>query len=189
MDTTLEQYRLVAGPLTAVIDAVPAEAWSNPSPCEDWTAADVVAHLVETQRGLLRDHGVELGEAPDVAADPVAAWHRHSTQVTDALSDDAVPATAFDGFFGPTTLGETLVQFYVWDMVVHRWDVATAAGLPTTLTDAELDRAEQGIEAFGDALYMEGICRPGVEAPADADRTARVLARLGRRPPVDAARA
>jgi hypothetical protein len=66
-------------------------------------------------------------------------------------------------------------------MVVHRWDVARTAGLDGTLTEAELDRIEQGIEAFGPTLYMEGICRDGIEAPSDADRATRALARLGRR--------
>jgi uncharacterized protein (TIGR03086 family) len=181
MNTTLSQYRTASHPLTEVIDAVPADGWSQASPCEDWTARDVVGHLIETQRSLLAEHGVELGPAPDVDADPAAAWHDHAGQVTAALSDDAVPAIAFDGFFGPTTLGDTLVQFYVWDMVVHRWDIASAVGAGTSFTDDELDRVERGIEGFGDALYMEGICKPGVEAPAEADRAARLLARLGRR--------
>ncbi|WNB84408.1 TIGR03086 family metal-binding protein [Cellulomonas sp. ATA003] len=183
MNTTLEQYRSAARPLTAVVDAVPAEAWSHPSPCEDWTARDVVGHLVATQRSFLTERGVALGDAPDATTDPAAAWRAHVAQVEVALTDDAVPAVAFDGFFGPTTVGDTLVRFYVWDMVVHRWDVATAvgAGTGTTFTADELDRVEDGIAGFGDALYVDGICRPGVEAPADADRATRLLARLGRR--------
>ncbi|WP_199583033.1 hypothetical protein [Blastococcus sp. TF02-09] len=66
-------------------------------------------------------------------------------------------------------------------MVVHRWDVARTAGLDGSLDDAELDRIERGIESFGPVLYMEGICRDGVEPPAGSDRAARLLARLGRR--------
>ena len=180
MDTTLTQYQSAARPLTAVVDGVTAEAWGSPSPCEDWTARDVVGHLVETQRGLLSQHGVALGEAPDVAGDPAAAWHEHASQVTAALSDDAVPAIAFEGFFGPTTLGATLVQFSVWDMVVHRWDVAQAVGGDTGFTTDELDRVEQGADSFGEALHMDGVCKPSVEAPGDADRATRLLARLGR---------
>jgi len=180
MDTTLTQFQTAARPLTDVLDSVPAGEWDRRSPCEDWTARDVVAHLVETQRALLAEHGVGLGPAPDVPADPAAAWRAHAGAMVAVLADDAVPAIAYDGFFGPTTLGETLVQFYVWDMVVHRWDVATAVGLGTSFTDAELDRMEGGADVFGDALYLEGICKPGVQAPAGADRATRLLARLGR---------
>ena len=133
-----------------------------------------------TQREFLTTHGVDLGEAPDVVADPAAAWRAHAERVTGAVSDEAVAAREFDGFFGRTTVGAAFEQFYVWDMVVHRWDVARSAGLDAALTDAELDRVESGAEAFGDALYMDGICRPGSEPPAGAGRETRVLARLGR---------
>ena len=167
-------------PLTALLDAVPPAGWSRPSPCEGWTAADVVGHLVETQRQFLTTHGVDLGEAPDVAADPAAAWRRHAERVAWAVSDDAVPAREFDGFFGPTTVGAAFEQFYVWDMVVHRWDVARAVGADAALTDEELDRIETGADSFGPALHMDGICRPALDVPADADRRTRALARLGR---------
>ena len=166
--------------LSAVLEAVPAEAWGAPSPCEGWTARDVVRHLVETQRELFARHGLELGDAPDVDADPAGAWRAHSARVLDVLADDAVPAIAYDGHFGPTTLGATLVDFYAFDMVVHRWDVAQAAGLDAGLTDEELDRLDRGADGFGGALYMEGICKPGVSAPEGASREAVVLARLGR---------
>ena len=180
MNATATSYETAHSALSAVLDALPAGAWSRPSPCEGWTAADVVAHLIETQRDFLGQRGVELGPAPDVAAGPAAAWRQHAQQVRDGLTDD-VAATPYEGFFGPSTVGGTFEQFYVWDMVVHRWDVARTAGLEGTLTDAELDRIERGIEGFGPALYMEGICRDGVEPPAGADRTTRLLARLGRR--------
>ena len=58
---------------------------------------------------------------------------------------------------------------------------ARAAGLEAPFTDAELDQIERDVEGFGPALYMEGICRDGVEPPAGADRATRLLARLGRR--------
>lgn len=180
MNETASSYETADRPLTAVLEALPAAAWSEPSPCEGWSAADVVAHLVGTQRDFLGQRGLDLGTAPDVAADPAAAWRDHAERVREALTDEVV-ATPYEGFFGPSTVGATFEQFYVWDMVVHRWDVARTAGLDGTLTEAELDRIERGIESFGPALYSDGICRDGVELPADADRATRLLARLGRR--------
>jgi uncharacterized protein (TIGR03086 family) len=180
MNTTATHYAAAGGPLTALLDAVPPSAWRNPSPCEGWSAADVVGHLIDTQREFLARHDVDLGAAPDVAADPATAWRAHAGRVTEVLSDDAVPATAFDGYFGPTTVGATFEQFYIWDMVVHRWDVARAVGADASFTDEELDRIEAGADSFGPALHMDGICAPAVEVPADADRDVRTLARLGR---------
>ncbi|MGY1707334.1 TIGR03086 family metal-binding protein [Geodermatophilus sp. SYSU D00697] len=180
MTDTASSYQAADRPLTALLDAVPHEAWTAPSPCQGWSARDVVRHMVETQRDFLTGRGVDLGEQPDVDADPAAAWREHARRVAAAIADDAVAGAGFDGFSGPTTVGATLERFYVWDMLVHRWDVARATGVEAGFTDEELDRIEQGAEGFGDALYTEGICAPAVEAPADADRATRVLARLGR---------
>ncbi|MCZ2819984.1 TIGR03086 family metal-binding protein [Modestobacter sp. VKM Ac-2977] len=180
MTSTATSFAAADRPLTALLDTVPPTGWSRPSPCEGWTAADVVGHVIGTQREFLSTHGVDLGEAPDVAADPAAAWRAHAQRVTEAVSDDAVASREFDGFFGRTTVGAAFEQFYVWDMVVHRWDVARAVGAEDDLTDEELDRVEAGADGFGDALHMEGICRPALDVPADADREARLLARLGR---------
>ncbi len=180
MSTAETQYEAARRPLTAVIEAVPADAWTNRSPCADWSARDVVRHLIETQREFLIGHGVDLGDQHDIDTDPARAWRVHTEHVLQAISDDTVPAIAYDGHFGPTTVGATLEQFYVWDMYVHRWDIAQATGVDAGLTDAELDRIEQGADSFGEALYMDGVCRPGVQAPADADRHVRLLARLGR---------
>ncbi|MEV6600829.1 maleylpyruvate isomerase family mycothiol-dependent enzyme [Actinoplanes sp. NPDC051346] len=182
MTDTATHYETALRPLTAVVDAVPPHAWDAPSPCEGWSARDVVGHLIGTQRETLTDHGVDLGDAPDLIVDPAAAWAEHSRRVLDALTDDELVDRAYDGFLGPTTVGGTVEQFYVWDMYVHRWDLARAVGLDAAFTDAELDRIERGADSFGSALYMDGMCRPTL-APTDADRTdraTRVLARLGR---------
>jgi uncharacterized protein (TIGR03086 family) len=180
MNPTATRYAAADRPLTALLDAVPATDWASPSPCADWTAADVVGHLIDTQREFFGTHGVDLGPAPDAATDPAGAWRGHAERVAEALADDTVAAREFEGFFGPTTVGAAFEQFYVWDMFVHRWDIARAVGADAELTDAEVDRMEAGADSFGPALYMDGICRPAVDVPADADRPTRVLARLGR---------
>src|SRR3712207_2659031 len=114
-------YTTADRPLAAVLDAVPTDAWGRPSTCEGWTVREVVRHLVQTQREFLTGRGVDLGEEPDVDADPAAAWRAHALRVAAALADEQVAGREYDGFFGRTTLGASLAQFYVWDMLVHRW--------------------------------------------------------------------
>jgi uncharacterized protein (TIGR03086 family) len=180
MTTASTQYEAAARPLSVVLDMAPQDRWTAPTPCEGWTARDVVSHLIETQREFFDRHGVALGAAPDVHSDPAAAWRDHAKRVGEAISDDELAARQYDGHFGPTTVGATLAQVYGWDMLVHRWDLAQAVGADAGLTEQELDRIERGADGFGEALYMDGVCRAGTEAPADADREARLLARLGR---------
>ena len=108
MNATHTSYETTNRPLTAVLDAVPAGAWSGPSPCDGWSATDVVAHLVQTQRDFLLTHGADLGPAPDVPADPGAAWRDHAQRVLGALAHDGFVATGYDGHVGPTTVGASL---------------------------------------------------------------------------------
>ncbi|MBK5222181.1 MAG: maleylpyruvate isomerase family mycothiol-dependent enzyme [Acidimicrobiia bacterium] len=178
--TTAERYATANGPLTDLIDNLPADDWERDSPCDGWTARDVLRHMIETQRQFLADHDVELPGAPDIDADPAAAWRGHSEAVLAAISDERATATGYEGHFGPTTVGATLEQFHVFDMVAHRWDLSQAAGRVERFTDAELDQLEAGITTFGDSIYMQGVCVPGVEVATDADRQDRVLATLGR---------
>ena len=181
---TLARYAEANAPLTSVLDAVPADAWTRPSPCEGWTARDVVDHLIQTQRDFLTGRGFDPGPSADtdsvVDTNPAAAWRAHAAAVTGLLARQDVPDTGYDGYFGPTTVGDTLVQFYVPDMVVHRWDVAAAVDGDTRLSDAELDRTAQSIESWGEAMYMDGICKAGLEPPAGASRQVVLLARMGR---------
>lgn len=175
----LNRYNSYAHGFGEVLATVPAEAWSNPSPCDGWTVRDVVAHVVDSQRDFFAGHDVDLGTTPPFD-DPAAAWQAHRDAVASRLADPAIADRAFDGHFGPTTIGETLIRFYGFDMIAHRWDVATAAGLDHRFTDDQLTEMETAADGFGEALYSEGVCER-LEVPAGADRQTALLARLGRR--------
>lgn len=151
--------------------------WSAGSPCEGWTAADVVDHVVDTERQFLSGHGADLGDRP--SGTPAEVWAAHLAAVRPLVTED-LRSTEYDGFFGRTTIGATLDDFYGFDLVVHGWDLGSATGRPTTFTDAEMDVMEQAFVGFGDHAYDEGVFRPALDVPADADRQTRLLARMGR---------
>ena len=108
MTSTGDQYQAALRPLTAVVEAVAPDRWDAPSPCEGWTARDVVAHMVQNQREMLTGHGADLGDAPDLAADPAGAWREHAGRVLGVLADGALVGRTYDGHVGPTTVGATL---------------------------------------------------------------------------------
>lgn len=182
MNDIAKQYRTLAERVAAVAEAVDPDRWRAPSPCEGWSAADVVAHLVHTQREFLSGHGLPVGEAQPVADDPAGAWRRHLDTVTALLETPGVAEQPFDGFFGPTTIGLALARFYGFDMIVHRWDLGRATGVPTAFSATELDQVEASLDAFGEHLYGDGICRPPVRISASATLQDRLLARTGRDP-------
>ncbi|MDP3890559.1 TIGR03086 family metal-binding protein [Nocardioides sp.] len=163
-----------------VVGAVPAEQWDAPSPCAGWTAADVVDHVVDSQRDFLERQDLGLDERPRGA--PEQVWTHHVTALRRRLGDGADLRREYDGYFGTTTIGATLVDFYVFDLIVHRWDIAASVGRDERFTEAELDQMEASMKVFGDALYAEGVCAAPVPVPADASRQDRVLGLLGRDP-------
>ena len=59
-DTTLEiaaRYRARAHAFERRVAAVQPHQWESQSPCEEWTARDVVGHVVEMHEGMLRPLG------------------------------------------------------------------------------------------------------------------------------------
>ena len=153
--------------------------WSAPTPCEGWSAADVVGHVVDTQRQFLQGHGIELRERP--AGSPDDVWEQHLSVVRPLAADPDLRARAYDGVFGHTTIGATLDAFYGFDLVVHGWDLGSSNDRPITFTAAEMDVLEQALAGFGEHAYDEGVFRRPVDVAQDADRQTRLLARMGRR--------
>ena len=52
--TAADEYREIAGRFTALVEGVPDDAtWDRRSPVPEWTARDVVRHLVEWIPGFL----------------------------------------------------------------------------------------------------------------------------------------
>nr|WP_217997146.1 TIGR03086 family metal-binding protein [Kineosphaera limosa] len=173
----MQQYERLAEPFGAVVETI--DDWEAASPCEGWSARDVLAHVVDTQRDFLGAH-VDVGAAPELGDDSGAGWRSHDARVRELLGDPAVAATEFEGHFGPATVGDTLVRFYGFDLLVHRWDLARSAGRDERFNGNELGIIEAAVEGFGDALYGDGICKRPVPVPEGADRQARTLALLGR---------
>lgn len=176
MNTQIIEFLARADLFTTVVDA--AEGWDAPSPCDDWTALDVLDHVVDTQRDTLVGRGLDVGDRP--TGEPAEVWATHLAQLRTVLADDEAVSAEYDGNFGPTTLANNLALFYGFDLIVHRWDIGTATGQQVDLSEEEITTAEQAADGFGDALHMEGICKPAIEVAPDASRQLRLLARLGR---------
>ena len=161
---------------SATVDAT--TDWSAPSPCTGWTAADVVDHVVDTERDYLSRMDVDLPARP--TGSPAEVWAAHLAAVRPLVTDE-LRAREYDGFFGRTTMGATLDDFYGFDLVVHGWDLGSSQGAPTTFTDGDMDAMERAFVGFGDHAYDDGVFEQPVDVAEDADRQTRLLARMGRR--------
>ncbi len=176
MSDNSAQFLANADRFTLIVSGVPD--WDAPSACTDWTAAQALDHVIDTQRGLFQQHGRDLGQR--AAGTPEELWLVHRAAIEPHVLDEDWLATAYDGWFGPTTVGETLSTFYGFDLLVHGWDIASASDERYDWTQAEMDQVETAMAGFGAALYTEGVCKAAVEVPGDASRQVKLLGLLGR---------
>jgi uncharacterized protein (TIGR03086 family) len=176
-----ERYRKRSQEFADTIAAVPEDRWSNPSPCEEWTARDVVRHVVQTPGMFFGMIGRDYPEPPSVDDDPVAAFAAASDAMQRALDDPETATTEFDGFFGRTSFERAVDRFVNFDLVVHRWDLARATGLDETMPPEEIARLSGEAAGFGPEARSPGVFGPEVDVPPDADHQTALLGLLGRR--------
>ena len=161
----------------SAFDTVISQAtdWSGASPCDAWSAAGVLDHVIDTQRDFLSERGFGLGERP--AGAPAEVWKAHLASARAVLADSAAGRTAYDGWFGPTTVGDSLARFYGFDLVVHRWtsrarQAATPPGRTRRWTSSTSPSSRSGRRSTpkGSALLPSRCpttrrARPGCWAP------------------------
>ncbi|CAM01144.1 TIGR03086 family metal-binding protein [Saccharopolyspora erythraea] len=182
MSDISERYRALAAEFTRRVAAVPAGSWENPSPCEGWTARDVLRHVVEVHRDMPSWAGLSVTLHRHVDDDPVGAWSEARDAIQELLEDPDRAGKRYDGIFGPTTAEATVDRFLGFDLLVHGWDIARATGQDESLPEHEVTRVYADARALGDNLRRSGVCGPEVVVGEDASEQEKLLAFLGRRP-------
>jgi len=183
--TAADEYREVAGHFTALVEAVPDDAtWEQQSPVKEWTARDVVRHLVEWFPGFLEGGtGITLPGGPSVDDDPVAAWRTMSDGVQALLDDPASAGTVLrNQYIGEVPLPQAVSRFFTADVFMHTWDLARATGQDETLDPQRCAELLEGMQPIDELLRSSGQYGPKVEVPDDADVQTRMLAFIGRDP-------
>lgn len=179
-DTIASQYQRLASEFADTVGEVNVHTWNDPSPCAGWSALDVLRHVIDSHAMVLGLVGDELWPGPPVGSDPLGAWISASDQLQARLDNPTAAVDPIEGEPG-TTFEQAVDQLLPLDLIIHRWDIATAAGLDATISATDLADARRMAEALGDDLRGEGVFGPPLEPPAGADDQARLLAFLGRR--------
>jgi len=182
MSDTADRYRKLAAAFTAKVESVPDDRWTSATPCSDWTARDLVRHVVDTQGLFLGFVDRTLPDSVSVDDVPVAAWSSARDVVQAGLDDPAVATMEYDAFGGRSTFEKGVGTFLCADLVVHGWDLARATGQDESMDLAEVSRVRTDMAKMGDMLRSPGAFGPEVAAPDGADEQSELLAFLGRHP-------
>jgi uncharacterized protein (TIGR03086 family) len=183
--TPADEYRSIAARFTELVRGVADDAmWERRSPVPEWTARDVVRHLVEWFPGFLQGGaGITLPTGPSVDDDPVGAWCTMSDAV-QRLLDDPETATRVlaNPHIGELPVDVAIGRFFTGDVFVHTWDLARATGQDDTLDAQRCAEMFEGMQPLDDVLRSSGQYGPKVAVPADADPQTTLLAFVGRDP-------
>jgi len=193
MHEILDRYRRRADAFDRLIIATRADQWSNPSPCQKWTALDVVDHMVGMHLSMAKTAGRATDAFLPVASGALAAFRAARQEVEALLLDPALASTECATPTGPMTLEQQIDEVVSDDLPQHGWDLAKATGQDDTMDPADVERlwaSTTAIPADVMARYRTpGAFGPGIEVYGpevpvadDASLQHRLLGFLGRDP-------
>jgi uncharacterized protein (TIGR03086 family) len=181
MTDVQDAYRRVSKDFDAAVRAVTPDKWEAQSPCEQWRARDVVAHIVTGHRGVIAS--VRGGESTPLSADedPRRAWAEASRAIDEITGEPEVLAKEIDGPRGKMPAGQIIGQFVTMDLLVHTWDLARAVGTDERLDEDSVRRAYDAVKPMDAMIRRPGVFGPKLEPPPGADLQTEFLYFLGRR--------
>jgi|GEM_PF-227416 len=177
---------------TEMLALVGPGAVGRPTPCTDWTVAQVASHLIGSLLLLARVvegdaiDGAEfnpaaLATAGHGAGDLAGAMRTVAARTVAAFSQPGALARTFPYPPPGPTPGFVLANLCLLESLVHGWDVARGAGVAYR-PDAEVIAAVAGFtgQAIGDDQRRAGLFGPVLDPGAGAVPLARLLGYLGR---------
>jgi uncharacterized protein (TIGR03086 family) len=181
MTDVQDRYRQVSNGFDAAVRAATPDKWEAQSPCEQWRARDVVAHVVAGHRGVIA--GVRGGDAKPLGADedPERAWEQACRAVGEITADPEALGKEIDGPVGKMPVGQIIGRFVTMDLLVHTWDLARAVGADERLDEDSVRHAYEGIKPMDAMIRQPNVFGPKLEPPLGADVQTEFLYFLGRR--------
>lgn len=176
--TVSDRYRRLSAMFDSTVTAV--ESWDAQSPCEEWTARDVLAHVLTTEADFPSKVGLTLDRSVDAAADPVGAWHEVRDSMQAILDDPTTAGLEYEALGEQTTLAESVDRFLCFDLIVHRWDIGRAAGLDVEIPAEDIADGNTFLDMMGQMFYDYGASKPAIPVADDASDQDRLLGRAGR---------
>jgi uncharacterized protein (TIGR03086 family) len=177
-----------------IVSKLTADDLDRPTPCSEWTVADLLAHMTVQHRGFAaaaRGNGADLDvwKVQPLAADPVRDYAAAAADVIAAYAElDSLDQLFELPEFGPGVKapGAMAIRAHFIDYVVHGWDIARALGVPYHLDDDFVEPSLEIIQMV--PTGEERAASPSkafateLPVPPNADPLDHILLHLGRNP-------
>ena len=185
MTDLIPLYRCAVEEFGRRVHGVPAGAWSDPTPNDDWDVRALVNHVVGENRWappLLAGSTIEeVGERFDgdlLGDNPLDVWDQSAEEAVDAAARADLDAIVHLSF------GDVPASEYLWqltaDAAIHAWDLARATGQDETLDAALVAGVAEWFAGVEEMYRAAGAIGPAVEAAGGPQDV--LLGRFGRDP-------
>jgi uncharacterized protein (TIGR03086 family) len=169
----------------AIVAKVSADDLTKPTPCSEWTLAELIAHMTAQHNGFaVASTGASDPEAWTVKPANVTAYREAAERVIAAFAASTARRFPLPEIGGEFAAAQA-IGFHFIDYLVHGWDVAQAIGIDYTpepdLVAAALPIAE-AVPDGNERRQPGSAFAPSVATPQDASAWDRILAMLGRSP-------
>lgn len=181
MSQAQERYPLTAQAFDARVQAAPPNSWNAQSPCTEWTARDIVAHVVDNHRRLITEVAGDETGPMTADEDPKAAWTSVYETMCKLMEDPEAMARSVQGPVGPMPLDQMLSQFVCMDVLVHTWDLARAVGGDERLDEESVRESYEALKPVDAMIRQPKVFGPKLDPPPGADVQTEFLYFLGRR--------
>jgi uncharacterized protein (TIGR03086 family) len=159
---------------------IPDSALTKPTPCDGWTVADLLRHMNERHDAVAE---TVLGPLDQHSEDPRDDFARIAARWTAAL--EATGPNLNLPSHGPVST-EWVLGVHTVDMLVHRWDLASALQtelrVPAGLAEAALPLARANTAPGSPLNQPGGAYRPPITENPSGSAMDTIVALLGRNP-------
>jgi uncharacterized protein (TIGR03086 family) len=173
-------YALVADGFSARVEKISAEQWALPTPHEDWTVRELVAHVISTQRRVLATLGGPGAPEVDENGDLSEQWRGASGAMSEALNDPKRATRTVRGLLGRQPFASLVGELICADTLVHTWELSRAIGHDETLDPAAMAASTERLTPIDDAVRRPGGFVTKIPAPDGADQQTAFLLFCGR---------
>lgn len=182
----IDLHRRAVGEFEVRVDAIPDDAWSQPTPCLDWDVRALVNHVVGEDRWtvpMLEGKTIaQVGDALD--GDLLGAAPRRAAHEAMAAAIAAFAAPGVLNRIVHLSFGDAPAEEYAWqlfaDHLIHAWDLAAATDGDDRLDPELVDACAEWFGPMEEMYRKAGAVGTRPELPADANAQARLLAAFGR---------
>lgn len=180
MDEIVVRHLTACDGFSRVVDLAAESApgtWALQSPCDEWTAADVVEHVIGFHAYLLLRPLQADAKRPRTPTE--ARWTATEAAIRSVLGEESWLDRNLETDTGSVS-PRSFIPALTVDVLVHTWDLATAVGAPANLDRALVRFAYEQTHTNADQIEATGLYDAPVQVADDASLEAKLLARLGR---------